>query len=54
MRPCITKRSKIRQNNPKKNWGFKTLVRAGNSGMMYDFYLYAGKNEALETEYERS
>ena len=43
--PSKTKRTKIRQYNPKKpkKWGFKNLVRAGASGFMYDFYLYAGK-----------
>ena len=43
--PSKTKHSKVRQYNPKKNkkWGFKNLVRAGASGFMYDFYLYAGK-----------
>ena len=43
--PCKTKRSKLRQYNPKKpkKWGFKNMVCAGNSGMMYDFYIYCGK-----------
>ena len=51
--PCKTKRSKIRQYNPKKphKWGFKNLVRAGASGLMYDFYLYAGKEEVLDNEF---
>ena len=35
-----------------KKWNFKNLPRSSNSGMMYDFYLNAGKDEALETEYE--
>ena len=26
--------------------GFKTLVRAGSSSFIYDFWLYAGKTEA--------
>jgi len=41
------KKSKIRQYNPKKpkKLGFKNLVCAGNSGMMYDFYIYCGKEE---------
>ena len=45
--PSKTKFSKVRQYNPKKpkKWGFKNLVRAGNSGIMYDFYLYAGKED---------
>ena len=45
--PSKTRRTKIRQYNPKKpkKWGFKNLVRAGASGFMYDFFLYAGKNE---------
>ena len=32
--------------NPKKpcKWGFKMFVRAGSSGMMYDFFLYSGAN----------
>ncbi len=43
--PSKTKFSKIRQYNPKKphKWGFKNLVRAGASGIMYDFYIYTGK-----------
>ena len=43
--PSKTKRSGIRQYNPKKpiKWGFKMLVRAGASGTMYDFFLYSGK-----------
>ena len=45
--PSKTRRTKIRQYNPKKpkKWGFKNLVRAGASGFMYDFFLYAGKDE---------
>ena len=45
--PAKTKYSGIRQYNAKKpvKWGFKNLVRAGASGFMYDFYLYAGKDE---------
>ena len=43
--PCKTKRTKIRQYNPKKSkkWGFKNLVWAGSSGMMYAFDIYCGK-----------
>ena len=42
--PAKTKFSGIRQYNPKKptKWGFKNFVRAGKSGMMYDFFLYEG------------
>ena len=48
--PAKTKYSGIRQYNPKKpvKWGFKNLVRAGASGFMYDFYIYAGKGEIVE------
>ncbi|XP_065642334.1 piggyBac transposable element-derived protein 2-like [Hydra vulgaris] len=51
--PSKTKYSKIRQYNPKKpcKWGFKNMVRAGRSGMMYDFYLYAGKESTIPAEY---
>lgn len=44
--PAKTKRSCIRQYNPKKpcKWGFKMFVRAGQSGIMYDFFLYSGAN----------
>lgn len=33
-----------KQYNPKKphRWGFKFLVRAGTSGMVYDFFAYDG------------
>lgn len=33
-----------RQYNPNKpsKWGFKNLVRAGVSGIIYDFLLYGG------------
>ena len=43
---CKTKRSKIRQHNPKKpkQWGFKNLVCAGSSDMMYDFEIYCGRD----------
>ena len=36
----------MRQCNPKKThkWGFKNLVRAGQLGMIYDFFIYGGKN----------
>ena len=37
----------MRQYNPKKphKWGFKNLMRAGQSGMIYDFFIYGGKND---------
>ena len=40
--PAKTKYSGIRQYNPKKptKWGFKNFVRAGKSGMIYDFFIY--------------
>ena len=43
--PPKTKFSSIRQYNPKKpkKWGFKNLVRAGSSGIMYDFFIYEGQ-----------
>ena len=43
-----TKRSGIRQYMPKKihKWGFKNVVRAGKSGMIYDFFIYAGPKSA--------
>ena len=46
--PSKTRRTKIRQYNPKKpkKWGFKNLVRAGASGFMYDFFIYSGKDES--------
>ena len=48
--PAKTKYSGIHQYNPKKpvKWGFKNLVRAGASGFMYDFYIYAGKDEIMK------
>ena len=48
--PAKTKYSGIRQYNPKKpvKWGFKNLVRTGSSGFMYDFYIYAGKDEIMK------
>ena len=52
--PSKTKRSKMRQYNPKKprEWGFQNLVRAGASGFMYDFYIYGGKKENVDPEYQ--
>ena len=46
--PAKTKRSGgVRQYNPKNphKWGFKNLMRAGQSGMIYDFFIYGGKND---------
>ena len=42
--PAKTKYSGIRQHNPRKphKWGFKNFVRAGQSGMIYDFFFYTG------------
>ena len=50
--PAKTKGSEIRQYNPKKSkkWGFKMFVLAGQSGMMYDFFLYAGKDSANKND----
>ena len=44
--PAKTSHSGIRQYNPKKpkKWGFKNFVRAGESGFMYDFFLYSGSS----------
>ena len=44
MMPAKSKKSGIRQCMPKKihKWGFKNFVRAGKSGMIYDFFIYAG------------
>ena len=43
--PSKTKFSSIWQYNPKKpkKWGFKNLIHAGSSGIMYDFFIYEGK-----------
>jgi hypothetical protein len=42
--PAKTKCSRIRKYNPKNpvKWGFKNFVRAGKSGIIYDFFLYQG------------
>lgn len=54
--PAKTKYSGIRQYNAKKphKWGFKNFVRAGQSGMIYDFFFYTGVkssgNEKCTTE----
>ena len=44
MIPAKTKRSGIRQYMPKEihKWGFKNFVRAGKSGIIYHFFVYAG------------
>ena len=44
--PSKAKTSGISQYNPRKpkKWGYKVFVRAGQSGLMYDFFLYTGKN----------
>ena len=47
--PAKTKRSGgVKQYNPKKihKWGFKNMVRAGQSGMIYDIFMYGGKYSA--------
>ena len=43
--PANIRKSGIRQYNPKNpvKWGFKMFVRAGASGVMYDFFLYSRK-----------
>ena len=48
MIPAKTKKRGIRQYIPKKihKWGFKNFVQAGKSGMIYDFFLYAGARSA--------
>ena len=48
--PAQTRYSNIRQYNPKKpvKWGFKNMVRAGSSGIMYDFYIYTGKGSTTD------
>ena len=44
--PSKARTSGIRQYNPRKpkKWGYKVFVQAGQSGLMYDFFLYTGKN----------
>ena len=46
MIPANTKHSRIRQFLSKKilKWGFKNFVRAGEMGMMYNFFIYSGAN----------
>ena len=45
-----TKYSGTRQYNPQKpvKWGFKNFVRAASSGMINDFFLYAGSLNKTE------
>ena len=52
MIPAKTKQSRICQYNPKepKKWGFKLFVSAGQSRMIFDFFLYAGKDFANKTD----
>ena len=48
MIPTKNKRSRgVRQYDPKKphKWGFKNLVRAGQLGMICDFFIYGGKSD---------
>ena len=44
----------MRQHNPKKprKWGLKNLMLSGTSGLMYDFYIYGGKEENIDPEYK--
>ena len=46
--PAKTKHSGIRQYNAKKphKWGFKNFVRAGQSGIIYDFFFYTGQKSS--------
>jgi hypothetical protein len=38
----------MKQYNPKPHkWGFKVITRAGVSGLIYDFFIYTGKDDAL-------
>ena len=48
--PAKISHSGIRQCNPKKpkKWGFKNFVRAGESGIMHDFFLYSGSSSKLK------
>ncbi|CAH0730745.1 unnamed protein product, partial [Brenthis ino] len=48
-----TKAGKKRQYNPRKprKWGFKNFVRAGASGIIYDFFLYAGNDMFVECSF---
>ena len=46
MIPATTKHSGIRHYLPKKihKWGFKNFVRAGESGITYNFFIYSSAN----------
>ena len=47
--PAKTKRNGgVKQHNPKNihKLSFKNMVRAGQSGMIYDFFMYGGKHSA--------
>ena len=50
--PAKPKQGGVRQYNPRKSkkWGFKMFARSGQSRMMYDFFRYAGKDSANETD----
>ena len=50
--PAKTKRSGgVKQYNPKKiyKWGFKNIVRAGRSGIIYDFLCKVGNTARAQT-----
>ena len=53
--PAKTRYSGIRQYNLKKpdKCGLKNFVRAGKSGMMYEFFLYAGASTSSDTKITR-
>ena len=46
MIPAKTKRREIQQYLPKKfhKWGLKNFLRAGESGINYNFLIYSGAN----------
>ena len=52
--PSKIKWIKVDQYSLKKpqKWGFKTLVRAGASRLIYDFNIYGGKEENTDPEYQ--
>lgn len=49
-----TRAGKKKQYNPKKpnKWGFKNLIRAGSSGIIYDFFLYCGEDSFKHFDFE--
>ncbi|KAI8432624.1 hypothetical protein MSG28_013610 [Choristoneura fumiferana] len=51
--PIRVKAGHRKQYNPKKphKWGFKFLVRAGTSGMVYDFFAYDGSNSFQDVQF---